>query len=63
MAPTRTGVHITMDPFLAVMKGEKALGDFDHLNAGAKATLDELVWWTRALKTARQAESQEAVAA
>jgi NAD(P)H-dependent FMN reductase len=63
MAPTRTGVHITMDPFLAVMKGEKALGDFDHLNAGAKATLDELVWWTKALKTARQAESQEAVAA
>lgn len=63
MAPTRTGVHITMDPFLAVMKGEKTLADFEHLNAGARATLDELVWWARALKTARDADTREAAAA
>ena len=55
MAPTRTGVHITMEPYLAVLKGEKALGDFEHLNSGAEATLNELAWWTKALKAAREA--------
>ena len=62
MAPTRTGVHITMEPFLAVMQGQKSLGDFEHLNQGAQATLDELVWWTRALKTAREADMRAAAA-
>jgi NAD(P)H-dependent FMN reductase len=63
MAPTRTGVHITMEPYLAVLKGEKALADFEHLNQGAAATLDELAWWTTALKAARDAEQPEAAAA
>jgi NAD(P)H-dependent FMN reductase len=63
MAPTRTGVHITMEPYLAVLKGEKALADFEHLNQGAAATLDELAWWTTALKAARDAEPREAAAA
>ncbi len=55
LAPTRTGVHITWDPYIAVAQGEKTLADFEHLNQGAAATLDELVWWARALKTARVA--------
>ena len=63
MAPTRTGVHVTMEPFLAVMKGERALADFEHLNQGAAATLDELVWWAMALKAAREAGEVEAAAA
>lgn len=62
MAPTRTGVHITMDPYLAVAKGEKSLADFGYLNEGADATLTELVWWTNALKTARAADSSRAAA-
>jgi NAD(P)H-dependent FMN reductase len=53
LAPTRTGVHITLEPFLAAMKGEKKLADFDFLNQGAEQMLEELVWWTRTLKAGR----------
>jgi NAD(P)H-dependent FMN reductase len=62
MAPTRTGVHITMEPYLAVLQGKKSLADFDFLNQGAQATLDELTWWAKALKTAREATEQKAAA-
>ncbi len=62
LAPTRTGVHITMDPYLAVAQGQKTLADFDFLNQGAEATLNELVWWTTALKTARDADAARAAA-
>jgi len=62
MAPTRTGVHITMEPFLAVAKGQKSLVDYDYLNQGAQATLDELAWWAKALKAAREAAVQKAAA-
>ena len=62
LVPTRTGVHITLEPFLAVMKGEKSLADFDHLNQGAEATLDELAWHAKALKTAREATAEKAAA-
>ena len=62
MAPTRTGLHITMEPYLAVAQGQKALSDFDHLNKGAEATIEELVWWARALKTAREADVARAAA-
>jgi NAD(P)H-dependent FMN reductase len=63
IAPTRTGVHITMEPYLAVLKGEKALSDFPHLEQGAQATLDELVWWAKALLGAREAGEARAAAA
>lgn len=63
IAPTRTGVHIAMEPYLAVLQGQKTLADFDHLNQGAKATLDQLAWWTKTLKAARQAETAQAAAA
>jgi NAD(P)H-dependent FMN reductase len=62
MAPTRTAVHITMEPYLAVAQGKKSLADFDYLNQGAAATLDELAWWTKALKVAREAALQKAAA-
>jgi NAD(P)H-dependent FMN reductase len=53
MASTRNAVHINMEPFLAVMKGEKTLADYDYLNKSAAVMLDELSWWAHALKTAR----------
>jgi NAD(P)H-dependent FMN reductase len=62
MAPTRTGVHITMEPYLAVAQGKKSLADYDYLNQGAQATLDELAWWTKALKVAREASERKAAA-
>ena len=53
MAPTRTAVHIGMEPLLGVLRGGKDLADFGFLNESAEATLDELAWWTRTLKTGR----------
>lgn len=55
MAPIRTGVHIQWPVYLAVAKEGKSLNDFDYLVQGAKDMLDQLVWWTNALKTAREA--------
>jgi NAD(P)H-dependent FMN reductase len=53
MVPTRNGVHIALEPFMAVMKGEKTLADFDYLNNSAAVLLDEFAWWVNATKAAR----------
>jgi hypothetical protein len=58
MAPTRTAVHILMPDFVAVLQQGKKLEEFDHLNQGAQQMLDQLVWWTKALKVARDNEAQ-----
>lgn len=54
-ASVRTGVHILFPEYLAVVKGEKQLGDYPHLAEAATAMLDQLVWWGKALKAARDA--------
>lgn len=54
MAPTRTGVHLQGADFIAAMKGEKRVEDFEYLRPGVDSMLDELVWWTRTLKAGRQ---------
>lgn len=61
MAPIRTAVHIQLPVYLAVVKEGKTLSDFDFLNQNASGMLDQLFWWTRALKRARE-ESQRQVA-
>ncbi len=53
MAPIRTAVHIQLPVYLAVLKEGKKLSDFDFLNQNAKDMLDQLIWWTNALKAAR----------
>lgn len=53
MAPIRTAVHIQLPVYLAVLKEGKKLSDFDFLNQNAKDMLDQLTWWTDALKAAR----------
>jgi NAD(P)H-dependent FMN reductase len=54
MAPIRTAVHIQLPVYLAVVKEGKKLSDFDFLNLEAKGMLDQLMWWTNALKVARE---------
>jgi NAD(P)H-dependent FMN reductase len=54
MAPIRTAVHILFPAYLAVVKEGKKLGDFDYLNQNARDMLQQLLWWTNALKTARE---------
>lgn len=57
MAPVRSAVHITWADYLAVKQGDKALEDLDHLNQAGQALVGDVVWWARALKTAREAEA------
>jgi len=57
MAPTRTGVHIQGADFMAVWQQGKNLTEIEYLQTNAKNMLDELAWWTKALKTAREAAS------
>ena len=61
MAPIRNAVHIQMPVYLAVAKEGKKLAEFDFLQQGAKDMLDQLAWWTIALKAARE-DSERAAA-
>ncbi len=54
MAPIRTAVHIAMEPFVAVLEGKRTLESYDYLNQGLNALFDQLVWWAKALKVARE---------
>ncbi|MDQ0611485.1 NAD(P)H-dependent FMN reductase [Variovorax sp. W1I1] len=55
MAPVRNAVHIGMVEFLGIWQQGKSFDDFPHLAQAATGMLDDLAWWTRALKTAREA--------
>jgi NAD(P)H-dependent FMN reductase len=63
MAPTRAGVHIQGADFFAAWQQGKDLRELTHLEPNVKGMLDELVWWTKALKTAREADGVVAKAA
>jgi NAD(P)H-dependent FMN reductase len=52
MAAIRTGVHIQGADFMAVWKGGKDIAELSYLRPNATDMLDQLVWWTNALKTA-----------
>ncbi|MDQ3559241.1 MAG: NAD(P)H-dependent oxidoreductase [Pseudomonadota bacterium] len=52
--PTRTGVHIQGADFMAVSREGKSLTELAYLQPGVATMLDELVWWTNALKAARE---------
>ncbi|CAM3467090.1 Reductase [Deinococcus saxicola] len=55
MAPIRTSVHIQGADFMGAWQQGAALEDMAHLTPGVNAMLDELTWWSSALKTARDA--------
>jgi NAD(P)H-dependent FMN reductase len=55
MAPVMRAVHIGLEPSLGVMMHGKALDDYPYLAESRTAMFDQLVWWARALKTAREA--------
>ena len=55
MAPVRNAVHIGMMEFLGVWQQGKAFDDFPHLAQAAGAMLDDVAWWAKVLKTAREA--------
>lgn len=63
MAPTRSGVHLAGGDFMAAMREGKPIAEFGYLKPTAEAMLDELAWWTKALKAAREATAKNAAVA
>jgi NAD(P)H-dependent FMN reductase len=57
MAPVKSAVHIAWADFLAVRQGEKKLEDFEHLNQAATVLVNDVAWWAKVLKAARQADA------
>jgi NAD(P)H-dependent FMN reductase len=54
MAPIRSGVHIQGADFIAVWKQGKNLNELSYLEQNAADMLKQLLWWTQALKNARE---------
>lgn len=54
VASMKFPVHIGMTELLGIMREGKTMADYPYLIDTAKAMLDELVWWTNALKAARE---------
>lgn len=55
MAPVRSAVHMGMVEFLGVWQQGKSFEDYPHLAQSAQGLLDDMAWWAKALKTAREA--------
>jgi NAD(P)H-dependent FMN reductase len=54
IAPIRHGVHIAGADAMGLIFQGKPFEEFPHLVPSATALLDDLAWWTKALKTARE---------
>ena len=54
MVSVRNAVHIGGGDFLGLFQQGKSFDDYPHLAQSAGPMLDELSWWTRVLKTARE---------
>jgi NAD(P)H-dependent FMN reductase len=54
MASVRNAVHIAANDFLGLWRQGKSFDDLPHLAQSATAMLDDLAWWTKALKSARE---------
>ncbi len=57
LAPIRSSVHIPVATLLAHYKGGDVDAGLAELEAPATKLIDDLLWWTAALKTARASQS------
>ncbi|MDB4993084.1 MAG: nadph-dependent fmn reductase, partial [Myxococcaceae bacterium] len=57
LAPIRSSVHIPVSVLLAHYQGGDVLAGLAELQAPANALIDDLLWWTAALTTARHQHS------
>jgi NAD(P)H-dependent FMN reductase len=62
LATIRTGVYIQGADFMAALREGKDLKEIAHLQQGVRDMLDQLAWWTAALKTARQQNAMSVAA-
>ena len=64
MVPTRHGIHIGGSDFMPIMMGQKTWDDTKgNFDGFVPSLLDDLVWWTNAAKTARDADADKQKAA
>jgi NAD(P)H-dependent FMN reductase len=61
MAPVRAAVHVGMAEFVGMMQQGKTFGDFPHLGQSATRLLEDIAWWARSLRAARDVDAIEAV--
>jgi len=54
MAPVAHAVHIGMVESLGIMQQGKTFEDFSHLAEAANRLLDDMSWWAKTLKPARE---------
>lgn len=54
VASLKFPVHIGMTELMGIMREGKTMADYPYLDEIAEKMLDELLWWTNALKTARE---------
>lgn len=54
MAPVSRAVHIGMVESLGIMQQGKTFEDFPHLAQAANRLLDDMSWWAKTLKPARE---------
>ena len=57
LAPIRSSVHIPVATLWAHYRGGDVDAGLAELEAPARAMIDDLLWWTVALKTARASAS------
>ena len=57
LAPIRSSVHIPVATLMAHFQGGDVEAGLAALEAPAEAMIDDLLWWTAALKTARASAS------
>ena len=62
IAPIRSSVHIPVATLWAHYQGGDVEAGLAELQGPAEAMIDDLLWWTAALKTARAGESRLATA-
>jgi NAD(P)H-dependent FMN reductase len=53
LAPIRSAVHVPAAAIYAHFRGHDITPHLAELDAVAEQTIDDLLWWTKALKTAR----------
>ena len=63
MAPSRFAVHIVWGDFIQILQQGKKIEEFEHLNQAATAALDDLSWWAKVLKQAREEDIEAKQAA
>lgn len=53
VAPLRSAVHIDRGPFIEMLMHGKSFADFPQLDTMAETMLDDVIWWGKALRSAR----------